>query len=150
MRESIVERLLYMALALLLVLTGISSYFLALQLRNTNATQKAIKSIVDQIKANQDTGDKKILDHIDCIGFFLSQPNRAEVRIEDLQNCKITSPGAVVPLALPTPATSQSSNSDTKKQATSNDTQPPPQPPPQPPSHSVSNFFHRLLKMVGI
>lgn len=134
---------------MLLILDGIAVYFVAAQFKAANQSQKIIQQLVAEIKANQDASDKKILDHIDCIGLFLAQPNRAEVRLEDLQNCKISStgvsvtPSVIVPVSSPI-ATTQTPNPNPSPTPTPSPT------PPQSVSMKVANEIKKILRKVGL
>lgn len=86
-----IERLLYLTLLLVfLALTiGVGALFIAVQ--NQLRLTGDIHDAVTEIKTDKMTTDKLVLDHINCIAIFLSQPNRAQVRISDIENCKIVS-----------------------------------------------------------
>lgn len=147
MKDSI-ERLLYIALVLLFILTGISGYFLALQLHSANASQKAIKAIVEQIKTNQDSGNKQIIDHLDCIVLFLSQTDRANIRIQDLQGCKLATEAGAESV---NPMGSQPvSNGSAGVTNTPPAEQQPAPPKREPPMQGIINTLNRILKDLGL
>ncbi len=147
MKNNLVERLLYIALLLIFVGVGIAVWVLFAQLHASERTTKEIQQAVMELKADNAASNKRILDHVDCIGLFLSQSNRAEIKIEDLQNCTISgqehgeqtdtvpvesspAPGSVnsaTPSPNPTPVHSNA---------------PSPEPSPQP------NIIQRLIQLI--
>jgi hypothetical protein len=87
---SAVERLLYLTLLMIFIGVSMAIFVLYAQLQAQERVSREIKQAVNELKLDKTAKDKIILDHINCIALFLSQPNRPNVRIEDVENCKIT------------------------------------------------------------
>lgn len=86
---STVERLLYLTLLLIFAAVSLGVGAVWLQLRSQATITKEVQKAVADLKSDKALSDKVILDHTNCIAFFLSQPNRAQIRISDIQNCKL-------------------------------------------------------------
>lgn len=86
---STVERLLYFTILMIFLGISLAIGLVYIQLHNQATISKEIQRAVAELKSDKAARDKVILDHTDCIAFFLSQPNRAEIRISDIQNCKL-------------------------------------------------------------
>lgn len=88
-RSPTVERLLYITLFLIFIGVGIAVFVLYWQLHATRVTSNEIQRAVIELKSDKAARDQQVLEHINCIALFLAQPNRAEVRIKDIEQCKI-------------------------------------------------------------
>jgi hypothetical protein len=160
---SAVERLLYLALLMIFVGTGIAVFLLVQQLNAQGQTSREIKQAVEELKADKAARDKVLIEHIDCIGLFLSQPNRTEIHIEDLHDCKIspqksgfapTSPqGVDQPTSItedvfavqPSAPTQQIAVSPTKPTTTPTVR---PEPTPSPPPPAQPSIVERVVNVV--
>lgn len=73
-----IERLLYISLAVLMLIIVLSAIGVFVRLQENRSQTKSLQNVVQQEDA-----------HVDCVALLLSQPNRAELHIQDLSNCKI-------------------------------------------------------------
>jgi hypothetical protein len=141
--QSAVERMAWLTILLIFIGLGIAGVLLYQQGHNQAKINQEIKRAVEDLKADKAVRDKLILDHVDCIGVFLSRPNRVNVRIEDLQNCKITSSDGT--------ETSGTSillrpSSQSNQQTSSNPAPQPPSPaPPKPLTRQITDFIRKLF-----
>lgn len=87
--QSTVERMAYLTILLIFIGLGMAIYVLYNQIHTQSELSQQIKQAVEDLEQDKAARDKIIIDHINCIGLFLSQPNRANVKIGDLQNCRI-------------------------------------------------------------
>lgn len=100
MRQSFIERMLYIVLALVFVAAGLATYFgtqavgkLATQqevLQQQVTSQKEVLKGMKELLANQGKTTDDINKSLSCILVFFSYPNRANYYISDLTSCTIT------------------------------------------------------------
>jgi hypothetical protein len=73
-----IERLLYLSLVVLFIAGGLGIYIVSLQLQTIDSLSKDIQT---QALATRN--------HTDCVALLLTQPNHQQLRIQNLQDCKI-------------------------------------------------------------
>ncbi len=73
-----IEQLLYISLAVLMLIIVLSGLGVAVRYHEDQQQTKALEQVVKQ----EDT-------HLDCVALLLTKPNRSDLRIQDLNNCKI-------------------------------------------------------------
>ncbi len=73
-----VERLLYISLAILMLIILLTGVGIAVRLHEDDMQAKQLQGAV-----------QKENDHLDCVALLLTKPNRGNLRIQDLNNCKI-------------------------------------------------------------
>lgn len=127
MKQALVERMLYIVLAVVFVGAGILAYFNAQAadklsqqqkvLQQQVASQKEVLKGIQELLANQGKTTKDINKSLSCILVFFSSPDRAKYYISDLATCTITNTDTgkteILPLPQPSPtAQSQPTPSD--------------------------------------
>jgi len=73
-----VERLLYISLAVFFLIVFLSIVGIFVRLKESSDQARALQSVVTE--ENQ---------HVDCVALLLAQSNRSDIRIQDLDNCRI-------------------------------------------------------------
>jgi type II secretory pathway pseudopilin PulG len=126
MKQTLIERMLYVALAVIFIAVGVGTYFSAQAFDKSAQQQKALReqqTVLQQQVAGQKEvlkGMRELLDNqgqttkdinksLSCILVFFSSPNRDSYYISDLETCTITNTttGDTEILELPHAATPQ-------------------------------------------
>lgn len=119
MKQALIERMLYVVLALVFVVAGVSAYF-AIQaiekfteqqrvLQEQVSGQKAVLKGMQELLSNQGKTSDDINKSLSCILVFFSSPNRATYYVSDLQTCTITNSSTGKTEVLPLPQSTPSS-----------------------------------------
>lgn len=102
--QSKVEQYLYLLLLVVFIIAGVGVFFLA---RSNLQLSKRVDFLQGQIEHNKNITESinrsndEINRHLDCIVVFFAQPDRENLRIEDINECRIRSedgPGVVFPM----------------------------------------------------
>lgn len=73
-----IERLLYLSLVVLILAAGLGIIIITIELHTLNVLGKNIQTQATTVER-----------HTDCVALLLTQPDRASLRITNLENCRI-------------------------------------------------------------
>ncbi len=73
-----IEQLLYVSLAVLMLIIVLTGIGVAVRYHEDQNQTKALQQVVQKEDA-----------HLDCVALLLTKPNRGNLRIQDLNNCRI-------------------------------------------------------------
>ncbi|WP_439946518.1 hypothetical protein [Streptomyces sp. BBFR109] len=137
MKQHLVERMLYIVLALVFLVSGVGAYFAVegyTELKQQVARQDEVLTVVQQLLASQGKTTKEINKSLSCILALLGHKNSANYFISDFATCTITNKSTGGTEVLPLPKAPASVQPNAQKSGQSQGTIQQPATPPKQPS----------------